>query len=369
MLLRPGLFFFFNWIILFAFDELLMYVEPTFYPVEYSVYFYALTVSLFVLMGGRASNFFFAHNVQRLVFIPVFIVQEIMRARSWIFILTFIFLVTGLERYLMVGAEWYTPDGVNAYRYMVTEDGENRLFSLLNYFNFFIFFSGAYLVYFYEKISLKQKILFVILLCALLYINSARSTAFFVILISLFVYLLSYGFKVWMIYIPFVLIALFIFIGAISGKDDPFSFVTYYLAPIHAFSELFVDSVPLGENYQLLSFRFLHSLFVDLGIIDNPAIMLPYIETPLPTNVYTALYVYWHDLGWYSFIFWFVMGFLFDLTYRWYVRSKCFSSIAMLSMLLTCIVLSVFYDYFTSSAFVYVSAFILIALNSSSRKI
>lgn len=368
IIFRPSNFFVLNWLFLFAVNSSIEYFYPIFYPLDSTVYFYIFTVFISVKLGGVVANFIPIKILRNLAILPRWLVSAAFDYRVWIFILIFHFLATSVERQIMIGSNWFTPDGINAYRYLVTEGGERRLFSALNYLNFFIFFSGAYLVYFSNNIGIKEKLLFILVIVSLLYINSARSTAFVVILITFFSYFLINKFRFWLILTPFILIITFILIGSISGKDDSFSLVSYYIAPIHAFSELFVNAVPFGEEYQLLSFRFLHNFFVALGLIDSPALMLPYVETPFPTNVYTVFFVYWYDLGWFSLLFWFYFGLSADFVYRWFLNVKNFSSVALLSLILNCIVLSVFYDYFTSSAFVYIGTLILLLLNTNLKK-
>ena len=360
MLLRPTYFFLINWVVCLAIDFMIGSWLPIFYTIYNDTYIYVFLCIFAMIIGGVFGKIVVSASlvdkIRKIFHVPI---NTLGSGTFWATILFFIFIVTGIERTFMVGSSWFTPVGIDAYRQLVTEDGENRLFPFLSVFNFFIFLAGAFLVHYRNSLSIGIKIILFIEIILFFYIGSARSLIFFVLLIAIFALVLTIGFRLWMVLVPFILAALFLIFGAIAGKDDPFGLVIYYLSPIHAFSELFSGAQVLGENYDLLSFRFLHSLLKYLGLISTQVTMLPYIETPLITIVYSFFYVYWLDFGWFSLIFWFLFGICSDFIYRWYLKSKNFTSLSVLSLLLASITLSVFYDYFTSSAFVYISGLIL----------
>lgn len=136
------------------------------------------------------------------------------------------------------------------------------------------------------------KVIFIFFLAFSVYLSSSRSFIFVLALITCFTYILLYGFRWWCFLLPFFMAFVFLVVGLITGKTDPFSLIIYTFSPVHAFSELMAGGAQLQSNVDLFSFRFLHPIFSYFGLITNGLTMLDYVQTPLPTNVYTSfLYI------------------------------------------------------------------------------
>lgn len=358
---RPSRFFALVWLILISLDFFINDIFHVFYPIGVDTYIFIAIAAFFVLLGGAFSyNFFPIKPLQAGLSIFEMPIYLLLKDKFWLVILFLITLLTCLEHFMMVGATWILPAGVDQYRYMVTENGDSRLFPLLGFFNFFLFFSGAFLVIHAREMRFYVKVIFIFFLAFSVYLSSSRSFIFVLALITCFTYILLYGFRWWCFLLPFFLAFVFLVVGLITGKTDPFSLIIYTFSPVHAFSELMAGGAQLQSNVDLFSFRFLHPIFSYFGLITNGLTMLDYVQTPLPTNVYTSFFVYWYDFGWWSLVFWFFLGFFSDYFYKWFVVTRCQKSLLVNALILNCMALSVFYDYFTSSAFVYVSLIIIL---------
>ncbi|NLD09188.1 MAG: oligosaccharide repeat unit polymerase [Xanthomonadaceae bacterium] len=116
---------------------------------------------------------------------------------------------------------------------------------------------------------------------------------------------------------------------------------TYTYSPIIALGEVEPSSsLHWGEN----TFRLLYALSYAFGISDIEPInlILNYSHIPTPTNVYTAIYIFYKDFGqlgviWGAFIY----GIIYSILYNSFIKQKTISSIIYLSAL-TPITLSFF---------------------------
>jgi hypothetical protein len=122
-----------------------------------------------------------------------------------------------------------------------------------------------------------------------------------------------------------------------------------------------------GEEFKAepihLMFDFLRSTINWISTSSDNPYKPPYVETRYPVNVYTVFYVYWYDLGWLALAWWFLLGIAFEWVFRMHQQAPSFKSFGLLTLVLPLVVLSTFYDYFTSSGFVYLAIMYLLLLH------
>ncbi|HEY1952408.1 MAG TPA: oligosaccharide repeat unit polymerase, partial [Gemmatimonadaceae bacterium] len=106
------------------------------------------------------------------------------------------------------------------------------------------------------------------------------------------------------------------------------------------------------------SFSVIRPLLTRLGMISfQPWSLLSYYETPYRTNVYTVFGPYVLDFGILGSILWLsLFGFISGLIHGLRIRYRHIPYLAFLSALsLTLLTLGVFYDYYTSAGYVWLS--------------
>jgi oligosaccharide repeat unit polymerase len=101
----------------------------------------------------------------------------------------------------------------------------------------------------------------------------------------------------------------------------------------------------------------------ELGFLDQVFHLLDYIDTPLPTNVYTIFGVYYNDFGFLGVLFFmFVFSFWSTVVHLGAVKLASFRLMLLSSFYLSFIVLGVFYDYYTSSMFSFLAPVLIFFL-------
>ena len=120
----------------------------------------------------------------------------------------------------------------------------------------------------------------------------------------------------------------------------------YILGGIYAFNTFIKASPPLdyGEN----SFRFFIALFHSAGLTDTEpkSVIMPFIYTPILSNVYSVYYVYIKDFWYFGII---ILGFFGYLHTRFYYRAKRdFFNLYMYSVFLYPLIMSFFQDQYIS---------------------
>lgn len=370
-LLNPLAIFLAVWVFVFSLNGAFHYFNPDyFYPFSDDVILFFLLV--FAVWGA---GFFCVLLIPRGVFLlrnPFafsFLNSFKRLSFSYILLMLFSLVVIGYERFLQVGPYFYLPDGVMQYRVILTELGGQALFPWLSLFNFFFFFFPAFAVSWFfsnEKTSFFAVATGMAAFFLFVYLSTARSAVFFPVLIAFFT-ALHYKFRVrYFVYLLFTLFLFFGVIGALVGKAGFDKIFFYILSPIHAFDLIYTGA----SDYQpgFLSFRIFHPVLQNLGIIQTSLVTLENIYTPKPTNVFTVFGVYYLDYGLWGamlFIFFFSVFstcFYFFARYRNSPRAMIASS---LSYVLIC--LGVFYDYYTSTFFVFFALFYILIFFPNKR--
>ena len=196
------------------------------------------------------------------------------------------------------------PENLIIYRALVNTsfNEKNDLYWLLRMFSIVFFFANimffisngrarlfwGFISVFTSLLSSGRNFLLIFLLTAIgIYIKESRKNIFKIILISFFTIISFFG--------------LFIIIFDKSDSSTSIlesifvSFSSYFLNPLHGFSEITNDFKSWGTS-MLLSDGVLELL----GMKYNPVPPMPYTNPPAVTNVYTLLWPMYHDLGFFG---------------------------------------------------------------------
>lgn len=356
-LLNPLTIFMAVWVFVFGLDGVFKYLDPEyFYPFsEEMILFFVMVFSVWAL------GFFCVSLVPKGVFLLrnpfAFPFLNSYRRLSFCYVLLMLFslVLISYERFLQVGPLFYLPDGVMQYRIILTVEGGKALFPWVSLFNFFFFFYPAFVVSWFfssEKISFRTVAAGMAAFLLFVYLSTARSAVFFPVLIAFFT-ALHYRFRVrYFLYLLFILFLFFGVIGALVGKAGFDKIFFYILSPIHAFDLIYTGS----SDYQpgFLSFRIFHSLLQSLGIIEASLVSLENIYTPKPTNVFTVFGVYYLDYGLSGMLLFMFFFSLFSSCFYYFARiRRSPRSVIASSLSYVLICLGVFYDYYTSTFFVF----------------
>ena len=117
-----------------------------------------------------------------------------------------------------------------------------------------------------------------------------------------------------------IFVAIFFLIASVLGKGDSegswfenvvWNFKVYILGGVAAFNN-YVAYGGLDDLGGLLLPNFIKELLSVFGVdMTNTPNFFPFVETPLPVNVYTAYFPWYHDAGIFGVLFgFFVIGFL-----------------------------------------------------------
>lgn len=357
IIFSPALFFATFWLVIVAFSGVELF---GFY--EFSDVFFIYLYSAF---GVFALASLFGKVIANSAFPGIALPKKVLTLKHANYVGVYLFfmsagiLVMCWQHYSVVGANFLTPEGINRYRYMVTEMGVSVNGGILSLFNFFFYTAIPLLLTIGPAQRKRVNVFFVFLLFSFVYLSSARASMFVICIIAFFYYLLTrrQGVGGKLVLLIVLLASAFIILGILTGKGHFSSIWRYAFGPVHAFDQI-VTHGPPANGPDLYLFRPIHSLLIKLGAID-PAVsrILPYISTPYTVNVYTVFGPYVIDfgvIGSMGFLFFWgcLTGFLVRLGEK-YV-SPYVTLLAALSM--TLIILGVFYDYYLSSAFPWIIA-------------
>ncbi len=263
-------------------------------------------------------------------------------------------LLICLDHYLIVGNNWWNPSGINNYRYEVTEGGKASNLKGGAIFNYF-FYTAMPLVIACGA-SMSKKIKVGLLLCTLIfiYLSASRSSFFLISLLTFWFYFFYHGTisSAKTIVMVLILVAAFLILGSITGKSNVNGLWRYFLSPIHGLDVILQSSGGLGD-FDLYLFRPFHSILYSFDIINKPdSLLLPYVYTPYPVNVYTFFSPYILDFGLFgSYIALSILGVLTGYFSQKGYRSTSPRSKLIASLFMTMLILGVFYDYYLSSGF------------------
>jgi len=260
------------------------------------------------------------------------------------------------DHMLLIGGDWWSPEKIVLYRYMVFEQNETIKFPWISWFNFFFFTAIPMLKL--ESTKIWQRIAIYSLISGFVYLSSARAPILVILLIFYFFDWIKKGFKLRLTLISIgVFLSTYVVIGNMTEKiGGQFSVLAYALAPSHAFDQI-LNKVDNGKSIELYTFSPLHNLLYTFDIISEiPSRNLGFYYTPIPTNVYTIFGPYVLDFGIMGsllFIVWigFICGFIYKTSKS---NDNYFIFLCAMSTALLC--LGVFHDYFTSAGFVWASA-------------
>lgn len=323
-------------------------------------YFFLLLFVFSWLLGGGLAVFIFTKNILQRIFPKTLGLSFNQSIRLVCFIFIFSAVFKFLEIQAVTGNFSIGVSNIELYRLLVTEEGVPLSYNFVNIFNVILFCSPVISYICWKKGDKKKAVLFFLAFLFFSYLSSARSFVFLSILVLIF-YLNINGKGIKNAFLLFGLIFIsFGVIGEIVGKPGFSPFFIYLIAPAHAFDIILNNEV---LNYELLSFRPIHGLLFDIGLISSKFHLLDYLETPYPVNVYTVFGVYYNDFGIFGtcvavFFFSFVSSFFYKLAL--YVNEVRYQLIA--SFYMSYIILGVFYDYYTSSFFALAAPFILLFL-------
>ena len=254
------------------------------------------------------------------------------------------------------------PENLIIYRALVNTSftEKNDLYWLLRMFSIVFFFANimffisngrarlfwGFISVFTSLLSSGRNFLLIFLLTAIgIYIKESRKNIFKIILISFFTIISFFG--------------LFIIIFDKSDSSTSIlesifvSFSSYFLNPLHGFSEITNDFKSWGTS-MLLSDGVLELL----GMKYNPVPPMPYTNPPAVTNVYTLLWPMYHDLGFFGFSFFGTLyGLIHNYLYRGYKSGNVYLSYFYLLSLYP-LIMSIFHDVYISSLGLWVGAVI-----------
>ncbi|AEK62504.1 O-antigen polymerase [Collimonas fungivorans] len=161
--------------------------------------------------------------------------------------------------------------------------------------------------------------------------------------------------------------AAFLLLAVIQGKggDDiemwdqvTWNLEVYFLNGLAAFNSFVVNNFPSFDGSLLLPNMF-RRLF-DIGG-EPAALVLPFVETPLVGNVYTAMYPYYHDGGLLGLVCgFFGIGFFSQYLYR--KRRKSSNHIFYYSVSVYALIMTVFQEQYLQAYPIWVMIFVVPAL-------
>lgn len=359
-LINPALIFTALWVIVIAGSNLI----GNFYPYSVKFYLYMTTVFLLfsvVSMLVARADFSFKHKIAGFFRKPDILFNPRFLTSLYLGCMFISIFFQCLSHWLMVGEDWWLPAGLEQYRILVTTNGQTPVFQFTAVFNYF-FFSGIPIFFlFKDKMSWLVKAVFIIFMLFFFYLSTSRSTFFVAGLMAFFFWLHIKGRYVpiykSILYGGLILIALYLMffvVGYMLGKlHGPATyFYGYFFSPSHALDQIINGQV--AGSVKWYTFSFLPRALETLGIA-SVKLSLPDYQVPFSVNVYTIFGPYVLDYGLLGSLVWvavfaFISGILFSLATK-YPENSYF--IFLSSLNLTILVLSVFYDYYTSSGFVW----------------
>ncbi|WPO98864.1 O-antigen polymerase [Pseudomonas sp. HR96] len=361
LILNPVCVFVGTWLVVLLFDRIygLALGEP-FYPFSMSLLYLAVAVLLcwtagFVCASFIPAPYFRVRNPFNLRKLASFY----QTSRIFLACMLFALVVIGADHFLWVGPGFLLPDGVMQYRIILTMEGGSPKFPWVSLFNFFFFFYPAFIAswaFSTERFRWPLFIAGLVCFCMFVYLSTARSAIFFPLLLTFFV-ILQYKFRIrYFAYLFLLLFTLFGAIGALVGKAGFDKIFFYILSPIHAFDLIFSGAIHYAPGF--LSFRIFHPILERLDIVQASLVALDNINTPMPTNVFTVFGVYFLDYGlWGLLCFMFFFSFLSALVYYLALYRHSPRTNVFCAMSYVLIVLGVFYDYYTSTFFIFFAFF------------
>lgn len=364
--LHPAVLFAMTWVVLVLAASI---SRLEFYPLSGLFYLYLFSAigafAIAALAGSWASM-----NLR--VFRRIYEVTEAFALRLdartvvnlYLVAMTFSLIVQALDHAIIVGPGWWQPMGLIIYRISIAELAVPANFRWVAILNYFFFSAVPVLWMFWHDMPRVKKLLFVMLLLAFIYLSTARSSLFTIVLIGS-AFVLHHRPRITLVLLVGLLLFFsFQLIGSLVGKDSFEAFWIYLFAPTFALDQILAGlRADLPGTYY--SFRFFLPFLEKLSLIPpQPSNLLSYYETPYATNVYTVFGPYVLDFGIVASVliitaFGLASGMIFGLQQR-------FASVPYLKFLsalsLTILVLGVFHDYYTSSGYVWFSLFFSLLL-------
>jgi oligosaccharide repeat unit polymerase len=268
-------------------------------------------------------------------------------------LLTIVLIV--IDHYSLVGANWWTVAGIGKYRLMVTELGYPSLYKYFSILNYFFYTSIPFLILKKRLFNGLSTAFFLVLIGLFVYMSSSRSSIFLITLVGVWFYIFNEPvFRIRYIFIVGLFLVLAFFgVGSLSGKGSLESIWKYFLSPSHALDVLLNDPNFFGGDVQLWLLRPIHGLLLQVEFIQpSDSTILPYVFTPYPVNVYTFFSPYLLDLG-YEFTI-LAVFFIGTLTGFFVSKGRLQNDPRdrlLGSVLFSLLILGSFYDYYLSSAF------------------
>lgn len=271
-----------------------------------------------------------------------------------------LFVVLGLlDRFLMLGPTFFYPETVMQYRINMTMEEGTNVIKGLSIGNFFLFMMPVYIIAFRDRFNALTLTLVITAVLFNIYLSSARSMLFVSALSAFYFWVIPKKIDITTTFRISLLFSILFFgfelIGQVVGKStSELGFIVYAAAPLHAFDALLNGEGALSGYF--LSFSPIHSILSNFFQFTPPT-SLPNVFTPLPTNVYTMFGVYYTDYGTVGlFIFMSFIGLVSGTLQKLYQKTgndllRIWSALNM-----TILSLSIFYDYYTTSGVIWMSA-------------
>lgn len=204
------------------------------------------------------------------------------------------------------------------------EDDTFTLGKLAYVFNFTNVVCLLYTLY-YEKVS-KKKYYIVLLFALLLGLITLARTSLATLAISIFAILYIKG-KLKSKHYIYFMVVFFAFIFLLTGlrnahesESESFAntFAIYLFSSMPAFETL--KYTPIKEHFGENTFRFFYALFNGFGAhYELKKTILDYVSVPQPTNIYSVLYPFYVDFGYWGIgIFGFIYGLIYFILYKGY---------------------------------------------------
>lgn len=164
--------------------------------------------------------------------------------------------------------------------------------------------------------------------------------------------------------VAFFAMAFFMGKGGVDNgvfENIMWNFKVYILAGIAAFNGYILSGQPDVPGLLLIP-NFLKDFLSAFGtIVESTPNVLPFVETPLPTNVYTALFPWYHDGGILGIVFGFgVIGFA--STYLFDARYNSRTSLFLYSISLYPLIMMVFEEQYFRAYTLWVLALLLVVV-------
>lgn len=356
----------------FSFTALLSYPDSDYHP--YSDLYYLYLISCFFVFGlsyffGKSASLYLLKiRMPRMYFKNENGVQKLKSPKFHFNILVRIFgigifagtVLNIVNHYLIVGTDFMYPLGIELYRQHLTVDEGAVPIPFAAIFNILFLTGPLFLIAYKERFSPLFNGYLTASILLYVYLSSARSSLFVLVLLTF--YFLNIGreinLKGLLVLIGLVALCIggFAFIGEIVGKPvAELSLGSYLIAPSHALDQILTGEAKATLSDVWLSFRPLHGVIQSWFNIDLNSGILPNLYTPFPTNVYTLFGVYVNDYGIIGSIAWTVVFGLISGALEGMQRERPENIYlrVLVSLNLTILTLSIFYDYYTSSAFVW----------------